>query len=103
MHAATITGYMKLIVDATPLAMLAYPISRVTEVMALKELRRTIFQTSLKESSRRVFFLQKAYTISTIPATSQRYESTSKFDSPRDRRAMLKRGEKPKEAEDKAA
>ena len=32
MHVATMIGYMKLMVDAIPLDMFAYPISSVTEV-----------------------------------------------------------------------
>ena len=60
MHKATITGYMKLIVDAIPLEMLAYPMSRVTEVIALRALRRKIFHPSSNELMRRVFFFAKA-------------------------------------------
>ena len=60
MHKATITGYMKLIVDAIPLEMLAYPMSKVTEVIALRALRRKIFHPSSNELMRRVFFFAKA-------------------------------------------
>ena len=56
----TMTGYMKLIVDATPLAMFAYPISRVIEVNARSALKRNIFQASSNDEILRVFLLQNA-------------------------------------------
>jgi hypothetical protein len=45
----TITGYIKLIVDATPLAIFAYPIRRVIEVIARRALSKAIFQASSKD------------------------------------------------------
>ena len=56
----TMTGYMKLIVDATPLAMLAYPIRRVIDVSVRSALKRTIFQASSNDVILRVFLLQNA-------------------------------------------
>ena len=56
----TMTGYMKLIVDATPLAMLAYPIRRVIDVSERSALKRTIFQASSNDVILRVFLLQNA-------------------------------------------
>ena len=96
-------GYMKLMVEAIPLEILAYPMSRVIDVAARRILRRIIFQVSLIELNRRLFFLKKAYTINTIPAMPHRYESTSKFESPAVSRPKLKRGEKPNEADDMMA
>jgi hypothetical protein len=60
MHRATMTGYMKFIVEAIPLDILAYPISRVIDVIERRRLRRTIFHVSLKEFKRKDFFLHKA-------------------------------------------
>jgi hypothetical protein len=97
------TGYMKLIVDAMPLEMLAYPIRRVIDVIALRALKSRTFHISLKELRRRVFFLKNAYAISTNAAIPQRYERMSKFVRPAVIRAILKRGEKPKDADDIAA
>ena len=55
MQRVTITGYMKLIVEAIPLAILAYPIRSVIDVIALSALSKIVFQASLKELNRRVF------------------------------------------------
>jgi hypothetical protein len=60
MHKVTITGYMKLIVEAIPVAILAYPIRRVIEVRALRALSKTVFHASLKELKRSVFLLNNA-------------------------------------------
>ena len=56
MVSATMTGYMKLMVEAIPLDMFAYPISRVMEVIALRELKRSIFQVSSNEAGISDFF-----------------------------------------------
>jgi hypothetical protein len=94
---------MKLIVEDIPLEILAYPMSSDREVTDLRKLRRIIFHASPKELNRRDFFLHQAYIISTIPAISQRYESTSKLERPAVRSPKVNNGEKPKEAEDMAA
>ena len=60
MHIVTITGYMKLIVEAIPLEMLAYPMRSVMEVMDLRILSIAIFHPSLNELMRRLFFLKNA-------------------------------------------
>ena len=60
MHMATITGYMKFMVEAIPLAMFAYPIRRVIDVSALRKLNRTTFHTSSNDESFNVFFLAAA-------------------------------------------
>ncbi len=57
MQAVTTTGYMKLIVDAIPLEMFAYPYSSVMEVTALSMLRIIIFQASSRDDMRSVLFL----------------------------------------------
>jgi len=103
MHKATMTGYMKLIVVAMPLEIFAYPIIRLTEVIARRILSRIIFQASSKEFGRRLFFFRIAYPIRTRPAISHLYDRTSKFDSPALNRPRLNKGEKPKEAEDMIA
>lgn len=57
---ATTTGYIKLIVEAMPLAIFSYPIRSVIAVIERRALKRTTFHTSSKEVSLRVFFLQAA-------------------------------------------
>jgi hypothetical protein len=54
------TGYMKLIVEAMPLAIFAYPISSVIDVTERRMLNSTIFHTSSNDDNLRLFFLQKA-------------------------------------------
>jgi hypothetical protein len=88
---------MKFIVDAIPLAILAYPSRRVIDVIERRRLRSTTFQSSSKEDSLRVLPLLAAYIMSTIAATAQRYERTSKLLNPAAKSPKLKRGEKPKE------
>ena len=71
-QAATTTGYIKLIVEATPLEMLAKPISSVMAVIERRALRRTIFQNSSAEAILRDLFLYIAKAKSPIAAVSQR-------------------------------
>ena len=67
------------------------------EVIDLRRLSTITFHASSNDASLRVFPFDAAYIISTIAATAQRYESTSKLLSPAANRPRLKRGENPKE------
>ena len=103
MQSATMTGYMKLMVDEIPLAMFSNPMRRVMEVTDLRKLRSTTLHTSPNEFSLRVFFFAVAYMTRTRAASIHRYDRMSKLFSPVAISARLKRGENPNDADEIAA